>query len=926
LQAQLAFLRAVREVAGRTTDKPDPAASCSVPSSNCSFAELAPAAAPPRGGGRPDPTDAAADWPRLDGYEVLGELGRGAMGVVYKARQRGLRRLVALKMLHPGTAGSPESRRRFHSEAEKLAHLRHPNIVQVHEVGEQHGRPFFAMEFVEGCSLAQRLAGARLPDGQAAQLVETLARAIHHAHERGIIHRDLKPANVLLLGDVETAIERCAPKVADFGLAKQLDAAGQTHSGMVVGTPGYMAPEQADPRPHAAHPAVDVYGLGAILYELLTGRPPFQAATPLQVLEQVRHQEPVPPSRWNAGVPRDLETICLKCLHKEPGRRYGGADALAEDLRRFQRGEPIQARPVGLVERGWLWCRRRPVPAGLVAALVLALLGSLYLWKEAASGRRLAVAARQQAEDRVRVLLRLLTANLEISGSSFLQKRGGDSISRGLLAEAEAACLHLREQGGDGPELRRLLALVWTKEGSLLSRRWQYDKAADLLGRALDLWDRLPAEAARDRENRWGRACTLWELGRTYVGQGRRAEAVRTFEQARQLCRGLGTQGSPPEVRLVDAASGLELIYLSLDGSGGPQEARRQLERLRPTLQPLAREPLPDPNLLYLLGVCCARLAGGPSDPLSAEAAAHCERAYEALRERVQADQNDTKQRALLTDTAACLIALHHQAGRPDSAARAWQRHMHFREALLQLHPGMLKDDIEVLQDLCGLLRLHVCARQPDAVLAVTRQAVTALARCPDSLVRDCWHPSQNFYIEIATQLRRCGARAEALRVSEQFVQRFQRLARQEPDNLRYEAVLSHAWHWLSKAHWDLRQREETLDALRQAVAAQRRVLARQPASAHDREQLGELYLRLARKLCEMDRQDGAKQCLRERQGLWPNDAGQSRKARRDLEHWAATVADAGREPTAEQQAQRRRYLELSAWVLREAEAVHSRE
>jgi WD40 repeat protein/tRNA A-37 threonylcarbamoyl transferase component Bud32 len=304
----------------------------------------------------------------IPGYEVLGELGRGGMGVVYKARQAKLNRLVALKMILSGAHAGSAERQRFLTEAEAVARLQHPNIVQIHEIGEADGYPFFSLEFCPGGSLAAKLNGTPLPPAQAAPLVEALARAMQVGHDAGIIHRDLKPANVLLLSDG-------TPKVTDFGLAKKLDdAAGQTASGAIMGTPSYMAPEQAEGKSKEIGPAADVYALGAVLYELLTGRPPFKAATSLDTVLQVLSEEPVPPGRLVAKLPRDLETICLKCLHKDPAKRYARAADLADDLQRFQKGEPIRARPVGMFERGWRWCRRNRAVAAALAAVAAALL------------------------------------------------------------------------------------------------------------------------------------------------------------------------------------------------------------------------------------------------------------------------------------------------------------------------------------------------------------------------------------------------------------------------------------------------------------------------------------------------------------------------------------------------------------------------
>jgi WD40 repeat protein/tRNA A-37 threonylcarbamoyl transferase component Bud32 len=316
---------------------------------------------------QPAPPD-AAPWPCVTGYQIESQLGRGGMGVVYKARQTALKRLVALKMILHGDRAEPKELARFRSEAEAVARLRHPNIVQVYEVGEHDGRPFFSMEFVEGGTLATRLRES-LPDPrQAAGLVEKLARAVHAVHQCQVVHRDLKPANVLLTAEGD-------PKVSDFGLAKKLDdPSGLTQSGVIMGTPSYMAPEQAAGGGREVGPAADVYALGAILYECLTGRPPFRAATFWETVQQVLGDEPVPPRRLQPKLSPDLETVCLKCLAKSPLRRYRTARALAEDLRRFLAHEPTRARPAGPWERLGKWARRRPAAAALVAVAGLALL------------------------------------------------------------------------------------------------------------------------------------------------------------------------------------------------------------------------------------------------------------------------------------------------------------------------------------------------------------------------------------------------------------------------------------------------------------------------------------------------------------------------------------------------------------------------
>jgi serine/threonine protein kinase len=322
----------------------------------------------------------------VPGYEIQGELGRGGMGVVYQARHVGLQRTVALKMVRGEARAGPKDLARFRAEAAALARLQHPNIVQIYDVGEVAGRPYFVLEFVAGGSLAQHLRGTPQPVRSAAQLVETLARAVHAAHASGVIHRDLKPANILMAsgGTAAPPLAEFTPKITDFGVAKRAaadgevpDLGGPTVTGELLGTPSYMAPEQAMVPRQPVGPAADVYALGAILYELLTGRPPFTGEAPLTTILQVLHNEPVSVTSLRPNVPRNLETICLKCLRKEPPRRYGSALELAEDLQRFLRGEPIRARPVKVVEKLGRWARRHPLPAVLLAAGLLAPLAAL---------------------------------------------------------------------------------------------------------------------------------------------------------------------------------------------------------------------------------------------------------------------------------------------------------------------------------------------------------------------------------------------------------------------------------------------------------------------------------------------------------------------------------------------------------------------
>jgi WD40 repeat protein len=437
--------------------------------------------------------------PSVPGYDVLKELGRGGMGVVHLAWQAGLNRLVALKMIRAGASPSSAELARFRTEAEAAARLEHPNIVRVYEVGTHDACPYFSLEYVAGGSLAASLRGAPWPARPAADLLEVLARAMQYAHQRGVVHRDLTPNNVLLQAPGLQPGDFGTPKITDFGLARLLvGGSGHTQTGDIFGTPSYMAPEQASGRGKDAGPATDVYALGAILYELLTGRPPFRGETAYDTLLQVNAGDPVPPTHLQPTLPRDLETICLHCLRKEPTKRYASAQDLADDLRRFLDGTPIQARPVGLGERGLKWARRRPAAATLLALSALVLLGGIPLvsgqwyqtqraW-EAERRQREATdeALRREAEQRLQ--FQSLSARLVRDQGLRLCEQG--DVGRGLLSLA-----HALEMAPDQDEdLRRalrtnlaaaverihplrallsnesnVLAVAWSRDGSIIA-------------------------------------------------------------------------------------------------------------------------------------------------------------------------------------------------------------------------------------------------------------------------------------------------------------------------------------------------------------------------------------------------------------------------------------------------------------------------
>jgi tetratricopeptide (TPR) repeat protein/tRNA A-37 threonylcarbamoyl transferase component Bud32 len=469
---------------------------------------------------------APAPPPTIPGYEILGRLGQGGMGVVYKARQIKLGRLVAVKMVLAGAHAGEEELARFRREAEAVAHLQHPHIVQIYEVGEAEGLPYLALEFMEGGSLDQHTSGTPQAARPAAQLLETVARAVHYAHERGVVHRDLKPANILLSFSREprasaaadalargSRLNETVPKITDFGLAKRLDRqTARTRTGAVLGTPSYMAPEQASGVTKQVGPAADVYALGAILYELLTGRPPFKAPTPMETALQVLSDEPVSPSRLQPKLPRDLETICLKCLRKEPHRRYASAAALADDLRRWQDGRPIQARPVAGLERLWYWARRNKRTAVLAGSVLLLLLGVAVV----ASGATLWIYQEQVRTES--------------------ERRRADLMSRRMRAERDQKQEALKAEARRRRQARDALDAM----SSQVIDEW-LGKQKDLLPehkaflhKALAAYEEFARETGQDEASRAGVAAAYLRVGgiRRSLGQAKGAKTAYRRSQA----------------------------------------------------------------------------------------------------------------------------------------------------------------------------------------------------------------------------------------------------------------------------------------------------------------------------------------------------------------------------------------------------------
>ena len=471
-------------------------------------------------------------FPRPFGeYELLGELARGGMGVVYRARQHHPPRPVAIKVIMPGQDLAPRSVNRFLTEAKAAGQLDHPAIVPLYQLGEHEGQLFFSMPLLEGGSLHELCRQQPVAERRAAELVSAVAAAVHHAHQHGIIHRDLKPANILLDASGQ-------PRVADFGLAKieEEEGAEPTTACVVLGTPSYMAPEQATTGRGSVNRAVDIYALGAVLYFLLTGRPPFWAASATETVRQVIYEEPVPLRRLNADLSRDMETICLKCLQKEPERRYASAQALAEDLGRWLEGRPILARPVGTLERAVRWCRREPLAAGLggafLASLVVGSGVSTHLALRARAGERAALESADRAETSYRMARAALEKCMKLKDDPLLKRGEGQRLQIQLgTAEKEFYEQFVTLHGGR-PEFDQERAAALVELARACQTLGAAGESIAHFEEAVALRQSLINRAPDDRAARLAWASTEGELAWTYMRKGRYPDAEHAFERA----------------------------------------------------------------------------------------------------------------------------------------------------------------------------------------------------------------------------------------------------------------------------------------------------------------------------------------------------------------------------------------------------------
>jgi len=621
-----------------------------------------------------------ARQPRVAGFEILEVLGVGGMGIVYKARQVRLNRFVALKMIRAGAGARPQDLARFEAEALAVAAIEHPNIIRIFEIGEYGGMPFCSLEYLPGGSLAKKIGGKPQPVDEAARIGQILASAMEVAHQRGIIHRDLKPANVLLAADGTL-------KITDFGLVKRLEGdSSQTRSGTILGTPSYMAPEQARGETHKIGPAADQYALGAILYELLTGRPPFQGTSVLDTLDQVRKREPVPPSQLQPRMPRDIETICLKCLQKEPARRYADVSALAEDLRRFQAGKPIVARPVSQFERLWRWCRRNQAVAALGAAV-----GLLLLIVAAVASRAAVMENRKnRALNQVNASLNEANGRAEARRVEAVQKQQiAEAAARAAneqnlsLVDAEAEMIQLLEG-----RLRHVPELQDVR-GQVLDRAVKnLDGAARLM---TDLQHRdIPWDPKDEKRNLRSLARARQRLGELSLSLNRFGEAMEQFRLSDAIVDKLAA-ADPGDLALQVflARSRRQLGFVAVhrlgDTDGGRRYLRQAIEIDRACL---AKQPDSD-RYKSELANSLGQLALAEQKLGHLEQAREVYREEESVRESFSPRQaNDQESRRELAGLYERLAELNLKLNEMDEGRRLYDLCAGLREQVVAERPG----------------------------------------------------------------------------------------------------------------------------------------------------------------------------------------------------------------------------------------------
>jgi eukaryotic-like serine/threonine-protein kinase len=864
-------------------------------------------------------------------YEILKELGRGGMGVVYKARQVSLNRHVALKMIKAGVLADDDELRRFQNEAEAVALLDHPGIVPVYEVGDHDGQRYFAMKLVEGGNLADQLESFKARPRAAAALLSETAEAVHHAHMRGILHRDLKPANILIDSEGH-------PHVTDFGLAKRVEGdVEMTASGAILGTPAYMSPEQAHGRRGSITTATDVYGLGAILYALLTGKAPFGGDSVIETVDAVRNRPPEPPKKLNPHVPPDLETICLKCLEKDPRRRYASAHELAADLDNWLDSRPIMARRVGPAERAWLWCKRKPVVAALAAAVVLAVIGgtAAVIAVQARANRDLLASntkldqQRARAEDREAQAIkavknygdvvrnepalmddpvfedlrkRLLNEPLSFFRSlheSLQADHDTRPESLGRLAQASFDLGKLTNEIGDKQDAQRALEESLTIRSRLVREhpaevQFQVDlamsyfhiaimrRATGRVSEAAEFYDQASAILARlVRANpsvalyQRHLADILFNVGLLKQETGHTKEALSIQEESLAI-RDRLTREHPAEIPYQsDLAMSQSCIGILLKEQGRPVEALAALEKAVSSLEllrrdrPSAEEILSDLAENYdHIGVLRGEL-NRPAEALAAHEQAR------VIHERLTLEHPSvTRFQSDLASNQNNTGVLLYAIGRPVEALAAHEQARVIQERLTSKHPSVVDFQSSLARSYNNIGNLQNQLGKKLAALAAHEQARAIrerLTRAEPTLI-EFQDELMGTYINIGNIESVMGRQTESLASLGQALVIAERLAKAHPESPDYASNLGATLNNIAVTELELRRFDAALTKLVQAVVWQRKALASNPANPTYRQFLDNHYLNLTRAAEGLGRIEEAEEARRERAALRDSD------------------------------------------------------
>jgi serine/threonine-protein kinase len=726
-----------------------------------------------------------ADFVLIPGYEIVGELGRGGMGVVYKALQTGLNRWVALKMVLAGAHASPEQLLRFKTEAQAVGRLQHPNIVQVYDIGEHEGLPYFSLEFVGGGSLDAKVHRQPQPPDESAHLVETLARAMQYAHDHGIVHRDLKPANILLTTDG-------MPKITDFGLAKHLEGgeSSKTRSGTILGTPSYMAPEQARGETQNIGPLADVYALGAMLYELVTGRPPFEKATLTDTIIAVTKDEPLAPTRLRSEIPSDLETICLKCLQKDQSKRYASAAVLAEDLRRFLAHEPIVARPVPAWERLARWCVRNPRVAGLLGmvAALLVLVTTVSL-----------VAAYRISKEQVRTEQQRQIA-VERAAAEQIARQEADRNAELARKNAEDA---RKAQDEASKQAQVALGIVYdvvtTTEDKLSTKADMGPLRKELLEIAMKRLDEISRDAATSGKADRTMGVALQRMGNFYEQMGMTDKKVQVYQRSLDIFNRLMREQPQEDWCKFDAA----ISYDNLGEIGReiePDPAKlfsyyTQSLELRKVLVAVEHGPNPTPfqrrRALCVSSVKLGNLAMEVGDPHAARD--YGQQALEQVRAATAKDPKKVYDRRELTSSALFLLGRANSRLGDDAAARkCFAEGVKLRQEMVQTDAlnAYAKQELARVYDALGDLELeedHVSLARASYLQA--QEIFKALRQKDPSNVELRWYLGNVDYHLGTAELLLSNAQA-AQKHYRDCVETRQALLKSDPNNIERQIEL----------------------------------------------------------------------------------------------------------------------------------------